>query len=539
MNKTLSNFILIVFLGALIINCANRGNPEGGPKDETPPEIIKTVPENYSTNFKGTEIKITFNEFIKIKDVQKQLIISPPMKLQPDIKPISGASKHVTIKIYDTLLPNTTYAFNFGNSIQDNNEGNPYPYYRYVFSTGDYIDSLSVSGNILDAFYKDTETFVNVGLYEVDSTFTDSIVYKEVPKFVTNTLDSLTTFTIENVSAGKYMLIALKDNNGDNKFQQKSDQIGFYKSFIEVPTDSVSYTLKLFKEDQDFKATRPKLITGEKLAFGYEGDYKDMKIELLSEVPDDFTYRITKDEKTDTLYYWYNPRLEEVDSLIFKVTNKDYEKEFTARISVQERDSLTLIESPSGSIGLKESFKITATTPLVYFDKSKITLIDKDSVNVPFTTTFDTINNVYSFDFKKTYENNYEFRVEPEAFEGFFNGINTDTLYYGVNTRKESDFGYARLTLVGAEYPVIIQLTDLKGDIKYEKYSEKPEQVDFFDLAPGKYNIRVIHDTNGNKKYDTGNYLKKIQPERVSHFEMGDEIRANWGQSPTLNFIQE
>lgn len=244
MTRTFSNFLLILFLSLTFLKCANRGRPEGGPKDETPPEIVKEFPENYTTNFTGNEIKITFNEFIKIKDLQKQLIISPPMKYPPEVRPLGGASKQITIKIIDTLSPNTTYAFNFGNSITDNNEGNPYPYYRYVFSTGDYIDSLTVSGNIVDAFYKEPKTFVNVALYEVDSTFTDSIVYKEVPRYITNTLDSLTTFSIENVKAGKYMLMALKDNNGDNKFQQKSDQIGFYKTFITIPTDS-SYSIKL------------------------------------------------------------------------------------------------------------------------------------------------------------------------------------------------------------------------------------------------------------------------------------------------------
>ena len=213
MNKTLSNFIFAFIIGLVFINCANRGTPDGGPKDETPPSIVKSDPENYSTNFKGNEIKVYFDEYIKIKDLQKQLIISPPMKTQPDVMPLGGASKYITIKIYDTLQPNTTYAFNFGNSITDNNEGNPYPYYRYVLSTGDYIDSLSVNGNIVDALKREPETFVNVALYEVDSTFTDSIIYKETPKYITNTLDSLTTFSIENLRPGKYMLISTKNRS--------------------------------------------------------------------------------------------------------------------------------------------------------------------------------------------------------------------------------------------------------------------------------------------------------------------------------------
>ena len=148
-----------------VLGCANRGRPSGGEKDVTPPEILKAVPENYSTNFKGDEIKIYFNEFVKLKDLSKQLIVSPPMDTEPDIRPLGSASKYITIKIKDTLDANTTYALNFGQSIVDNNEENPFSYYRYVFSTGDTIDSLSVNGIVLDAQKNRPDTFVSVMLY--------------------------------------------------------------------------------------------------------------------------------------------------------------------------------------------------------------------------------------------------------------------------------------------------------------------------------------------------------------------------------------
>ena len=532
MNKTLSNFILAFIIGFIFINCANRGTPDGGPKDETPPAIIKSDPENFSTNFTGNEIRVYFDEYIKIKDIQKQLIISPPMKTQPEIKPLGGASKYISIKIFDTLPPNTTYAFNFGNSITDNNEGNPYPFYRYVFSTGDYIDSLSVKGNIVDAIKKQPATFVNVSLYEVDSTYTDSIIYKETPKYITNTLDSLTTFSIENIKAGKYMLIALKDGNGDNKFQQKSDQIAFYKSFIEVPTDSI-YTLRLFSEELDFNATRPKLVSGEKIAFGYEGDYKNMAINMLSEIPADFDYRITKDVKADTLYYWYKPRLE-VDSLLFNVSHPNFEKDFTVRIAEVPRDTLLIKKLSSGTIGYNEDFKISGSTPFASFDTSKVSLMDKDSTQVNFTANFDTISNTYAFNFNKTEDNNYRMQILPEAFIDFFDDKN-DTLNFSVNTNRASNFGYARFTLVNATYPIIIQLTDKKGEVKAEQYVTEQKPIDFLNLSSGMFYIRVINDTNGNGKYDTGSYLKKIQPEQVSHFQE-IEIRADWGLSETLQF---
>lgn len=526
MNNTLSNFLLGTFLALVFINCANKGRPEGGPKDITPPAIVKSTPENYTTNFTGNEIEIEFDEFIKIKDIRKQLIISPPMTWDPDITPLGNASKVIKIKINDTLQPNTTYAFNFGNSITDNNEGNPFPFYRYVLSTGDYIDSLSVSGQIIDATKRAPDTFVSVGLYEVDSTFTDSIIYKEVPKYITNTLDSLTTFTIENVRAGKYMLIALKDENGDNKFQQKSDQIAFHNNFIEVSTDSLYYTLKLFSEELDFKAVRPRLMSGEKIAFGYEGDYRDMKIKILSDVPEDFVHRITKDEKTDSLYYWYKPRLE-VDSLIFKVSHPSFEKEFTARISEQERDSLTIKASPSGTIEKDQSFNISGSIPFVAFDASKVSIMDKDSTNVDFTTKYDSITNTYALDFDRTQDNNYKVQILPEAFEGFFEGKN-DTLNYSLKIKPNSE-SHLRVILENAVYPVIVQLTDKDGKVKLERYSTEPKNIDFLNIEPGKYFLQVVFDTNGNGKYDPGNYLKKIQPERIS-YGPDDEVRAGWEQ---------
>ena len=532
MIKTLSNFILALLIAILFIHCANRGRPEGGPKDKMPPTIISSSPENYSTNFDGKEIKIYFDEYIKIKDLQKQLIISPPMKTQPEISPLGSASKFINIKINDTLLPNTTYAFNFGNSIEDNNEGNPYPYYRYVFSTGNYIDSLTVNGKVVDALLKKPETFVNVALYEADSTFSDSIIYKEVPKYITNTLDSVTTFSIENIKPGKYMLMALKDGNGDNKFQQKTDQIAFYKRFIELPTDSL-YTLRLFSEEPDFKATRPKLLSGEKIAFGYEGGYKDMSIKILSDIPEDFDYRITKEKETDSLLYWYKPRME-VDSLIFSVTHPTFEKDFTVRISEQERDSLIINTSPNGSIGIEDSFEVSGNTPLIGFDRSKVMIMDKDSLEVNFTSKFDSIKNTYSFNFDKTEANSYKIQILPKAFVDFFDDKN-DSLYYSLSTKKASDFGYIRFSLVNADLPVIIQLTTKSGEVKLEKVVSEEGQVDFLNVAPGIYSIRIIHDANGNNKYDPGNYLKKIQPERVSHFQ-DIEVRADWGDEQTLQF---
>ena len=277
MVKYIFKNLLIIFTLIVLVSCANRGTPSGGTKDNDPPEIVRSVPENFSTNFDASEIRIYFDEYIKINDVQRQLIISPPMDPQPDITPLGSASKYIKIKILDTLQPNTTMLLILGKVLLIIMKGILIHITNMCFLQDSYIDSLSVQGQISDAMNRKPDNFVSVMLYEMDSTYTDSIVYKEKPKYITNTLDSLKIFKLDNLKAGNYMMVAVKDENSNYTFQQKTDKIGFYKTPITVPTDS-TYAIKMFKEELDFKATRPFQAAGQKIGFGYEGDYKDMRI---------------------------------------------------------------------------------------------------------------------------------------------------------------------------------------------------------------------------------------------------------------------
>lgn len=525
MFKNLLQIFCVVFTISIVVSCANRGTPSGGDKDITPPKIIKSVPENFSTNFNASEIRIYFDEYIKIKNVQRQLIISPPMDPQPDITPLGSASKYIKIKILDTLQPNTTYAFNFGQSIVDNNEENPYSYYRYVFSTGSYIDSLSVKGLIVDAKNRTADKFVSVMLYDIDSTFTDSIVYKKKPKYITNTLDSTTTFNLENLKAGKYLMVAMKDENSNYTFQQKTDKIAFHNEVITVPTDS-AFTLKLFKEEIDFKAFKPKQIAGQKIAFGYEGEYKDMRIDILENKPSNFEYLITKDKSADSLYYWYKPKFE-LDSTRFIIKNKTYTDTLVHKFRDLDKDSLIVSALQSGTLSFNKGFAIEGNIPFTAIDERKISILDKDSIKVAFNTTKDSLANSFIFNFEKTEGNNYKIQMLPEALTDFFGNTN-DTLNYSIRTKSKSDYGDVRVTLKNAVYPVIVQLTNEKGDVKAERYSTKSEPLDFRHLEPSNYYLRVIYDANSNKKYDTGSYLQKRQPERVSYYNELIELSANW-----------
>ena len=199
--KNSISYTLFVIFTALLINCARTSRPDGGPKDELAPLMVTASPPYENLFFDKKKIKLSFNEFIKLKDLNKQLVISPPMKYPPIISPQGYASKFIEIKILDTLSKNTTYIFNFGNAIEDNNESNPLERFKYVFSTGSYIDSLESKGTIKDVLLNKPNSDFNVLLYRIDSAYTDSIVYREKPNYVTTTTDSI-HFNFSNVQKG-------------------------------------------------------------------------------------------------------------------------------------------------------------------------------------------------------------------------------------------------------------------------------------------------------------------------------------------------
>ncbi|WP_228853640.1 Ig-like domain-containing protein [Aegicerativicinus sediminis] len=532
MKNLLTIFIIIVAL----YSCANRGTPTGGPKDETPPEVLRTEPENFSTNFNAKEIRIYFNEYVKLDNLQRQLIVSPPMDPEPTVTPLGTANKYVKIIINDTLEPNTTYAINFGQSIVDNNESNPYPFYKYVFSTGTYIDSLKISGNIASADARVTDQFVSVMLYEIDSTYSDSIIYKERPRYITNTLDSLTTYTLENLKEGKYLLVAVKDKNSNYKYEQRSDKIGFYEGIVNVPSDSI-YNVKIFKEVLDFEVFKPFQVSGQKIGIPYQGDRKNLNIEIFGDsLPDNLETRLTKDKKTDTLYYWYRPKVE-IDSAKFRFENLTYVDTVKYRFRDLPRDSMQIKPLYSGSLDFDKVFSLEANVPFESIDERLITILDKDSLPVSFATSLDTLNNYVQIRFELVEEGSYEIQALPNAVTSFFGEVN-DTLNYSIRTKAYSDYSNVRVILNNAVYPMILQLTDKMEVVKYEKFATASGPVDFDLITPGVYYLRVIYDSNGNRKWDSGNYLEKRQPERISFYPDEIEARANWDPIIEFNLLQ-
>ena len=525
-------YIPIVFLFLLsFTDCAKKGRPSGGLRDTIAPVILRSAPENFTINFKNNEIRITFDEFIKLKDISKELIISPPLKYPPVITPLS-VSKVLKIKILDTLKENTTYSFNFGNSILDNNEGNLFPNYKYVFSTGSYIDSLTLKGTAVDALLPKTDFPTTVVLYQVDQSYKDSLVFLEKPTYITTTINETNNFELSNLKQGTYQLIALKEQTRNYTFQPKTDKIGFYKDLITIPTDSL-FELKLFKEVPDFKPTRPKLESSNRISFGYQGKSEDYQITLLTQMEDDFQYQVLKQPGRDTLNFWFKPKVTK-DSLVFVTKNKLQIDTTTVRFRELYSDSLRLTAINDRLISLGDTLKLKANTPLVAINSEKISVVTKDTLAIDFVAQINTKENAAQIVFDKQEEQLYSITLRNGALTDYLSNTN-DSIVYRQQVKPIADFASLNLTLDNAdEFPLLIELINEKFKVVKQTYLETNAPVFFEHISPGKYFIRLIVDQNKNKIWDPGNFLDKLAPEKVVYYPSIIELRANWSWSETF-----
>ena len=517
--------------------CARVGSPTGGEQDKTPPKVVKTIPPNESVNFTGNRIRIYFDEFVTLRDIRKQLIISPPLAYFPEITPSGNASKYINIKILDTLRPNTTYTFNFGKSIQDNNEGNPLSFYTYTFSTGNTIDSLTLKGSIKDALHPKAENFVNVMLYEMGEKYSDSVVYKQRPIYVVNTLDSLTTFELSHLKAGKYMLVGMKDKDNNYLFDPKTDKIGFHPTPITIPTDS-SYTLSLFKEVPQTQASRPFQSGEQRISIGYQGEKDSIQVTPLPPFPANWKWVIEKEPTKDTLWLWYHPKVEDSLKLIVKSNRADTTK---VNLRKMKPEKWKITPEFKGISPTEEEIVLSSNTPIRAFNKEAIKLmVAKDSTEVGFEPIFTANTSQITLKVKVKEGEKYLFKAF-NAFENFF-GQKSDTLQESFSAKKAEDFGSLKLTFRdNISLPFIIELTDKDAKkVLYEQYVEQTSPTyNFPFVKAGNYRLRVIEDRNRNRKWDTGNFLGRLLPEPVHYFAKEIELRANWEVEQEISFVEQ
>jgi hypothetical protein len=272
-------FNLLLFISAIYLvsangaGCAQIGAPTGGTKDTLAPKLVKALPDEKTIHFKGNKISLTFDEYVEVQDVQKNVLVSPLTKNNPQI---DSKLKTITIKFKDSLLPNTTYAINFGNAIKDVNEGNPFTGFTYVFSTGNSIDTLSLSGKLLMAETGKVDSSLVAMLYRNTS---DTAVQKLKPDYMAFVKGD-GSFTFNNLPAGNFNLFALKDTDGSKTYNSKKEAFAFNEKPISIDKINSTFALMAYAEEKE-KPAPPAVAKVEK-KLKYSSNLFSARQDLLS-----------------------------------------------------------------------------------------------------------------------------------------------------------------------------------------------------------------------------------------------------------------
>lgn len=534
MRKTLALISVILCLLSST-KCAKRGVPTGGAKDSIPPVLLSANPPLKSVNFAAERVVMVFDEYVQLRELANQLIVSPPLESNTyKVLPEGTVSKKVEIRFEEAPRDNTTYTFNFGGAIQDYNEANPLPFFNYTFSTGAFLDSLRISGNVMDAYEIDSLKGISIHLYPIDSTYTDSTIYLNKPLYVGNTLDSI-YFNLQSLAPGEYEFLAIEDVGKNYLYDQGFDKIGFFDKPIRLPEDSLKFPF-LFKEKARFRWGRPRFVNDHHLEFGYFGEVGEKQVffdSLFSEKAEGF---FTRDREKDTLHYWFQPQ-EELDSLVIELEELDTIRKLVLKPYKLVKDSLLLSITPKKNriIHFLDTLTLESNLPIREIDEEFIQIFDIDTLALEFSTRLDENKDRVYFSFEKVPNDFYRVQLLPNAITDFL-GATNDTIMHSVKTQDIEKYGTLFLTIERKDpsIPYFFEIIDRNEKVVRKVRQNNDDYYVIEYLLPNDYQIRFVKDTNNNGKWDTGNYLNKRQPEQVIYLKQSLSLRANWDLNETL-----
>ncbi len=520
--------ILQGFLICLFNSCAHVVAPGGGKIDSEAPKFIAAEPANFSKNFQAKSIKITFDEFIRFNDLQSKLVISPIPEEEPEIE-VKG--KSIRILLNGKLLPNTTYSINFGNAIQDIHENNELENFKYVFSTGEFLDSLSLSGIVLSAKDLKAEKGVLVMLYKENE---DSIPLKEKPFYFSKSNEE-GLFSLGNLAAGKYKVFGLKDLNSNFLFDLPNESIAFLDTLLQIDTNKLNIKLHLFVEP--YKKQLLLRSTSDhfgKVTFIYSKSAKILSIQTADTVPLPTFDFIESIASKDTFTYWFgNPSSDSLRWYVQEESRLDtvlFVMKKTASKGTKKQAPFKLVGGLNVNSALPGRLpEFGFNYPIQSIDTSMIRFTS-DSIPVAFDSPIflDSVHRKVGLGPKLKEEKNYTMIAFPGAFKDIF-GMTNDTLRSEFGIKKEKEFG-SLLFSINPEQKgnYILQLLDEKGIVLKEDKIEGNKKLIYKQLLPAKYSIKLIFDANMNGLWDTGNYLENRQAEKVLFFPKSLVVRADW-----------
>lgn len=511
----------------LLASCARVGSPQGGDKDVTPPVLESSYPANESVNFSGLEVTFTFDEYVKLNNVQQQLVVSPALEELPEFK---IKKKSLVMVLKQALAPNTTYNFNFGDAIVDVNENNPLKGFSYVISTGPYLDSLMIRGNVVDAFSALPQKEYTTALYAV--TASDSTPFLKKPLYLTKT-NERGEFVLRNLKEGEYKLLAINDVNKDYKFQV-TEEIAFSDSLITANLDSTGgEILRSYKEVNPTLALGSKKLDDfKKLTVGLSAPCSDCK--LIEPSGQDVLYRQWRDADQDTLFAQLKP-ISELDSITFYLagngSNIDTIQYYPPKNKRKRDEKRQLFTIKSAQADVDGNISFSFTEPIVGIENaSMVRVMRKDSSLFEARLREDSLlQQTYYLDFPAVAEEQYTIYFPDSIFFGLYGAISgADTVVLAV--QKKEYYGNLIFSITNKlESPALLLFTDVKTGITQIKTLEKGlNKEEFLQLPPSSFSLAVVIDENGNGKWDTGNYLKHIQPEKVINYTEKVTVRSNW-----------
>lgn len=606
----------------LLAGCANIGSPEGGPRDYTPPHVVKTSPAMGMTGYDGNKVEITFNEIVNIKDQQKKVVVSPAQRNPPLIKSLG---KKISVELRDTMRPETTYVIDFSNSIEDNNEGNQLDGYAFTFSTGSEIDSLRISGIVLNASNLEPLQHVLVGMH---SNLSDTAFTRLPLERITRTND-LGQFTIMGLKPGRYHVFALNDVDGDYRMARTED-IAFLDRIIEPSTSTFTSQDTTFTFDHRIDtvvtATHTEFLPNNILLTMFNENYQALYLKTTSRpspsklhimfgaavdtlprlqvlqphgIYGDDWYRLERTARADSLTYWLTDstlikadsitvaaqylKVDSTDHVVWyndtikfaytkpaylvrqeREQQKEHDENVKRLTQLRERmaqgkdvDSTEVADLEKalaphtatakmeivkkGALEVYDSIKVKIDAPIRHIDMTRVSLEMKhDSLweELPvadFVPADDYDILTFKLPMQLEPDSSYRLTVDKGAFTTIY-GLENDSV--SAEFRIKALEEYANLLVrVNVKSGAFIELLD---------NTEKPirsqtvvDGVATFDNVPAEsYYMRLTLDSNGNGRWDTGNYALHLQPEEVYYFPKVVKLRSNWDVEQLWNIYE-
>ncbi|MGB1314975.1 MAG: Ig-like domain-containing protein [Chitinophagales bacterium] len=509
-------FFLFLFF---LFSCANEVAPTGGEKDVTPPELKQAKPKNKSVNFNSNFIEFKFNEFIKLKSSSNYVFISPPLKNKP--KYILNGKK-VRIEFKEELLKNTTYSINFNEAIEDYNEANKLSNLNYVFSTGNYIDSLSISGSVLNAFDNKVVEDILVLLYPEAE---DSVLYKR-PQYFTKT-DKEGNFILNNLKEGKYKIACLEDKNLNYIFDQDNERIAFQEEIINLTEDIISMPFYIFENTKENSLLENTLENNNHLLLNFKKAFSTLNLDISDYNNDDIVY-YSKNKKV--LHYWFQDK-DTLTTLKLKLDNTLDTLKLDLR-NKEEKNTFN-VNTKSYLLGENKAIEISSSLPLKSFKENSLFLISNKTDTIPFTFNFtnNNLNLIIEFKFEA---DSINLTSLEETFTSFNNKQST-----AIN-EVFTDFKPSKSTLIlsipNKEYNYTIQLYNKELELIEEKIVSRETSIEFKNVIAGKYIIRIYEDFNNNGIWDSGLFHVKQLPEKTLFYSTEIELKPNWDKELEINF---